>query len=175
MIYPQAPVAPDDALTQAEQWRLKRGEGVLYNLQRGDVTRMTQGNVHALLYEVEHDALWVVRGDNLERFNEGEKMQGEWIGKTLVVPAARTYNSARLIPEAETLFSLYHSTNDATIGRYDRADEIDTAFWSRSITDQRPFRVGSAGRMRGIRLGFKLIGKERLRAAFLAQDMREIP
>lgn len=175
VIYPQAPVAPDDALTQAEQWRLKRGEGVLYNLQRGDVTRMTEGNVHALLYEVEHDALWIVRGDNLERFNEGEKMEAEWIGKTLVVPAARTYNSARLIPEADTLFSLHHSTNDATVGRHDRADEIDTAFWSRSITDQRPFRVGSAGRMRGIRLGFKLIGKERLRAAFLAQDMREIP
>ena len=144
-------------------------DGLLYDLRRNDVTRLSQGNATALLYDVEIDALWLVRGDSLERFNEGGRLVAHWIGKPEIVPMAMTFNSARLIPEGAVRFSLYRVNNE-----YEQADEVVTAYWSKLVTDERPFRVGSAGRMRMIRLGFELVGLERLRLAQLGQDMRSV-
>ena len=143
--------------------------GLIYNIERNDVTRISRGQIHALLYDVEDDALFIADGDNLERFNEGEYLQGEWISKTHIVPAAKTHSSMRIIPEGETEVSLYRSDND--LGR---ADQKKESFWQKLIAHQRPFRIKSMGRMRSFRVGFKLIGRKRMRMAQIAQDMREI-
>lgn len=148
-------------------------EGILYDIKRGDITRLSEGAVRACLYDVETDALYVARGDNVELFNEGELLEAQWVSKPHIVPAARTFNSARLIAEAPTQVLLYKADND-----YLMADEA-APFWTKDITvgkGQRPFRVKSAGRMRAIRYGFIIPAavKNRVRAFELAQDMREL-
>ncbi len=176
VIYPQAvrPVGSGlpDWVAGTEP---KQGEGFLFNFKRGDITRLSQGDVHAALYDVEEDCLWLVRGDHLERFNEGEPLVAEWVSKPFVVAGARTFNSARLIPQAETELLLFRADNEAEAMRVNRADEVGTPFWVKSISHQRPFRLKSAGRRWGVRFGFRLLGLERLRAAFFSSDMREIP
>ena len=150
-------------------YAIESEKAFIYNLARHDIIRLSEFNVHALLYDVEEDALFLARGDNLERFNEGAILEGEWISKPHIVPAARTFNSMRISPEGETQVSLYRNNNEL-----DHADYLPGAFWSKAKDHQRPFRVGSGGRMREICIGFKLTGKKRLRFFELAEDMREL-
>ncbi|WP_020396479.1 hypothetical protein [Thiolinea disciformis] len=176
VIYPQAPSAASAGLPDwVANTEPKAGEGFLYHLGRQDITRLSQGDAHAVLSDVEEDCLWVVRGDALERFNEGNPLVAEWISKPFVVQGARTFNSARLIPQAETELLLFRSSNLARAGRVDMADEERIPFWSRAINHELPFRLASAGRRWQTRFGFRLLGKERLRAAFFSSDMRELP
>ena len=163
-------IGPDDIIFGLYEHRLviypqKHADGILYDLQRNDIVRLSEGSAHAVLHDVEDDALYVSRGDNLEKFMEGEPMQGEWISRSEIVPAARTYNSSRLIVEGNTLMSLYRVDNDLQ-------HENPVPFWTKEIAHQRPFRLGSAQRSREVRFGFKLLDRKRLRLAEIAQDMR---
>lgn len=163
-------IGPDDIIFGLYENRLviypqQHADGIMYDLRRNDITRLSEGLAHAVLHDVEDDALWVSRGDNLEEFMAGDPMQGEWIGRSEVINAARTHNSARLVPEGETLMSIYRVDNELQ-------HENPVAFWSKEKDHQRPFRIGSAQRSREVRYGFKLIGRKRLRLAMISEDMR---
>lgn len=176
LIYPQSPEPVDDTVNQRSQWDFTPGMGILYNIARQDFTRLSQGNVSATYIDGRNDTTWLAFGGTLAHFNAGEKMVAHWVSKPHIVPGARVFNSARMEFEAETELQLFRSTNQAVAGRTEEADEMDenTPFWSKAWPDEKPHRIESAGRRWNVRFGLKTTGRERVRALFVASDMREL-
>jgi len=145
-------------------------EGLLYNMRRHDTTRLSQGAITALLYDVEKDELLQVRDDNLEKFNQGEPMStAEWVSKPFVVMGGKPFVASRLDIEGEVFMSLYDGDNE-----FASADDNAFAFWAKAKFTMKPFRIGNSQRKRSISIGFVLTDAKRLRGFQIERDMRAL-
>lgn len=145
-------------------------EGILYDLSRHDIVKLSEGGVTALLYDVEEDDLYQVRSGELAMFNQGAPLNtAEWISKPIVITGAKPFKAGRLDIEGLVILSLYKGDNALS-----SADGVAVPFWSKPKMNMMPFRVGSSQRKRSLSVGFKLVGSDRLRGFELVRDMREL-
>lgn len=133
-------------------------QAFLYSLGRNDLTRLSQSGVSCTYYDVMDDQLYVVRGDNLEAFNQGDVLEAVWQSKEYVIAGASPFNSLRI--EADDY--------PVTFRLFTEAGEVQ----SKTIPNNKPTRVKSTGRKRIAY--FRLASLARVRLVQLASSMQAV-
>ena len=131
----------------------------LYALARHDVGEMSETEARCAWYDVLDDRLYLVRGDTLYAFNEGEPLEAHWLSKPLVLAGAKAMTAARV------------EAADYPVG-WDYFGEALVAMNDAAIQNNKPFRLRSTGRKRWVQVG--LATRSQVRWVQLAHDMRAI-
>ena len=134
----------------------------LLSLARQDVSRLSETGVTCALYDVEEDRLYMVRGNDLNAFGEGEHLTGKWYSKHFVQSMARSWTSGRIEADNYPLRLALNAGDSQALAEVSK----------KTIINNHVFRLTATGRKRIVQFGLET--QYRVRLVQMAHTMQEI-